>query len=153
MFLSIRALSVALATSSWLSLHFGESRENYNKHKLLSHRCFLILICKLLCLRKRIYVAPCMVTDWIENVKCLHVLWCGKGDDKISIQTFKTQFSHHSINSVACLDCASASFRSWRHKNEQIRNCALKTIESNDRLLNLESTKQDRRKSASLFNL
>lgn len=153
MLLSIRALSVALATSSWWSLDLGESREKYNKHKLLSHRCFLILIWKLLCLKKRICVAPCMVTSWIENIKCLHVLWCGKGNDKVSIQTFKTQFSHHSINFVKRLDCASASFLYWRHKNEQIKNSALKTIESNDRILNLESTKQDRRKSASLFNL
>lgn len=84
----------------------------YKKLNLLSPRCFLILIFNFLCLNKRIHLAPCVtpLTNWIKIVKCLHVLWCDKGIDKISIQNFKTQISHHSPHFAENLDCASESF-------------------------------------------
>lgn len=59
---------------------------------------------------------------------------------------FKTGLSHHSINFVEL-------FCTEKTKMNKSKNSALKTMESSDRTLNLESTKQDRRKIASLLNL
>lgn len=97
MILSIRTLSVVLAISLWVSLGLGESREKYSKHKLLSHRCFLILMFKLLCQKQKIYTAPCMAAaDELKIPELLHVLWCGKGNDKICIQN-TTQPPFHKL--------------------------------------------------------
>lgn len=59
--------------------------------------------------------------------------------------TFKTRLGHHSVNFMEL-------FCTEKTKMNKSKNSALKTMESNDRTLNLESTKQDRRKIASLLN-
>lgn len=109
---SMRTLSPALSASPRLSIDLGERREKCNKHQSLSHRCVSVLVFRFLSVWTEEYTWHHVwypLTNWIANTKCLHVLWCAQGIDRISSHAFQTQFGHLSANFVEHLDCASGS--------------------------------------------